>query len=198
MIGYSVDSVSRRFTAPRRGVASAPGQELLGVVTSHGPSRESYPSAEKSSYWPTEAAAAAEVSAERCGQRFGPRQARQRYCSEGCRKAARKWSRWKAQQKYRTTDGGRQKRKGQGRRYRERVKSRKPPESEAVSESARVITQEHFFRAHLRPAGVLRRIRPTAAKSLAALLLRLVPACAGAGPAAGAALETSAHLSQRY
>jgi hypothetical protein len=38
-----------------------------------------------------------------CGERFHPRQARHRYCSEGCRKAARKWSRWKAQQRYRTT-----------------------------------------------------------------------------------------------
>lgn len=133
-----------------------------------------------------------------CERRFRPRQARQRYCSEGCRKAARKWSRWKAQQKYRSTDGGKEKRNDQGRRYRERARSRKPPESEAVSEVARVITQEHFFRAHLRPAGVLRRIRPTAAKSLAALLLRLVPACAGAGRAAGAALETSAHLSRTY
>lgn len=80
-----------------------------------------------------------------CEQRFRPRQARQRYCGEDCRKAARKWSRWKAQQKYRTTDGGKQKRNGQGRRYRERVKSRKSPESEAVSEAARVITQEPFF-----------------------------------------------------
>ena len=133
-----------------------------------------------------------------CEQRFRPRQARQRYCSEGCGKAARKWSRWKAQQKYRSSDGGRQKRNGQGRRYRERVRSRKPAESEAVSEAARVITQEYFFRAHLRPAGVLRRLRPTAAKSVAALLLRLVPACAGASRAAGAALETSAHLSPRY
>jgi hypothetical protein len=36
-----------------------------------------------------------------CEQRFHPRQARQRYCSERCREASRKWSRWKAQQQYR-------------------------------------------------------------------------------------------------
>ena len=36
-----------------------------------------------------------------CEQRYHPRQARQRYCSESCREAARKWSRWKAQQRYR-------------------------------------------------------------------------------------------------
>ena len=94
-----------------------------------------------------------------CEQRFHPRQARQRYCSEECREAARKWSRWKAQQRYRATRAGKQKRNGQSRRYRERVKSRKPPEPEAVNEAARVITTEHFFRSLLRPAGLLRGIR---------------------------------------
>src|SRR5215471_1725414 len=39
--------MSRRFTAPRRGVASPPGQELLGVITSHGPFRECCTPAQK-------------------------------------------------------------------------------------------------------------------------------------------------------
>ena len=90
-----------------------------------------------------------------CKQKFQARQARQRYCSEQCREEARKWSRWKAQQKYRTTAGGKQRRNGQSRRYRERVKSRKASEPEVVSEPARVIRQEYFFRPLLRPAGVL-------------------------------------------
>ena len=81
-----------------------------------------------------------------CQQRFPPRQARQRDCSEECRKAARKWDRWKAQQRYRETAAGKQKRNGQSRRYRERVKSRKPPEPKAVNDPARVIPTEHFFR----------------------------------------------------
>ena len=34
---------------PRRGVGSPPGQELLGVITSHGPSRESIRPSRKSS-----------------------------------------------------------------------------------------------------------------------------------------------------
>ena len=38
-----------------------------------------------------------------------------------------------------------QKRNGQSQRYRERVKSRKPPEPEAVNEPARVITTRTFF-----------------------------------------------------
>src|SRR3977135_2768769 len=40
--------MSRRFAAPRRGIPSSPGQELLGVITSHGPSRESYTTSRKS------------------------------------------------------------------------------------------------------------------------------------------------------
>src|SRR5438270_9269485 len=102
-----------------------------------------------------------------CEQRFHPRQARQRYCSARCREAARKWSRWKAQQRYRETAAGQRKRNGQSRRYRERVKRRKPPEPEAVNEDARVITKEPFFRGHVRPAEVLRADRRAAANSFA-------------------------------
>ena len=80
-----------------------------------------------------------------CEQRFHPRQGWQRYCSEDCRAAARKWSRWKAQQRYRKTGAGQQKRNGQSRRYRERVQRRKASESPVVSQVARVITPEHFF-----------------------------------------------------
>src|SRR4051812_30337119 len=90
-----------------------------------------------------------------CEQRFHPRQARQRYCCEECRDAARQWSRWKAQERYRATTAGKRKRNGQSQRYRKRVSSRKPPEKEAVDVSARVITKEHFFRELLRSAGLL-------------------------------------------
>jgi hypothetical protein len=133
-----------------------------------------------------------------CEQKFRPRQARQRYCGEVCRAEARKWSRWKGQQKYRTSEGGKQKRNGQSRRYRERVKSQKPPEAEAVNEAARVITQEHFFRASVRPARVLRAICAAAAKSFAALLFAELPARSGTGAGAGAAPETEAHLIRTY
>lgn len=127
-----------------------------------------------------------------CEQRFHPRQARQRYCSERCREAARQWSRWKAQQRYRATTAGKDQRNGQSRRFRERVRSRKPPEPEAVNEAARVITTKDFFRSSVRPARLLRAIRTPAEKSFAALLFAGVPACAGAGRRAGAALETGA------
>ncbi len=129
-----------------------------------------------------------------CEERFHPRQARQRYCSECCREAARQWSQWKAQQRYRATAPGQQKRNGQSRRYRERIKSRKPSEPEAVNDPARVITTEDFFRPLLRPARLLRAIHAPAAKSLAALLLARLPARPGARPRPGAALERGARL----
>jgi hypothetical protein len=129
-----------------------------------------------------------------CEEPFHPRQAGQRYCSAPCREAAREWSRWKAQERYRTTTAGKQKRNGQSRRYRERVRSRKTPEPEAVGDPARVITTEDFFRSFVRPAGLLRQVRAAAAKSLTALLLAGVPARAGARPRTGAALETGARF----
>jgi hypothetical protein len=89
-----------------------------------------------------------------CEQRFHPRHARQRYCSDECREAARKWVEWKARQIYRAKAQGKRKRKGQSQRYRERLKSRKPPEKEAVPEAARVIPKK-FFRGGLRPAWLL-------------------------------------------
>jgi hypothetical protein len=129
-----------------------------------------------------------------CEQRFHPRRAHQRYCSERCREVAREWARWKAQERYRASTAGKQKRNGQSRRYRERVRNRKPPEPEAVSEAARVITKEDFFRSLLRSARLLRRIRACAAKSLTALLFADVPACVGARARTGAALETGARF----
>jgi hypothetical protein len=129
-----------------------------------------------------------------CEQRFHPQQARQRYCCAACREAARKWSRWKAQQRYRATRAGKQQRNGQSRRYRDRIESRKIQEPEAVNDSARVITTEHFFRSFLRPARLLREIRAPAAQPLAALLFPRLPACAGARPRARTALERGTRL----
>lgn len=89
-----------------------------------------------------------------CERSFRPKRARERYCSEECRQAARAWSRWKAQQGYRATTAGRARRKGQSRRYRERVKRRPQPTQGPAVRAARVITKR-FFRALLRPAWLL-------------------------------------------
>jgi hypothetical protein len=127
-----------------------------------------------------------------CERRFCPQRARQRYCSDECRRSARRWSRWKAQQNYRATAVGKERRNGQSRRYRQRVRNRPPaaPE-EAVPEAARVITH-HFFRLLLRPPWLLRGIRPAAALAPPALLFAGVPA------RHGTSLATRETLAPRY
>lgn len=60
-----------------------------------------------------------------CEQLFHPSHPLQRYCSPACREAARAWRRWRAGQRYRATDQGRQQRCAQSRRYRERQRLRR-------------------------------------------------------------------------
>lgn len=123
-----------------------------------------------------------------CEQEFHPQRAAQRYCSDECRRAARRWSCWKSQQSYRATEAGKEKRNGQSRRYRERVRNRRQavPE-EVVPEPARVITQD-FFRPQLRPAWLLRGIRSAGAIAAPAFLFALLPARYGASLATRTAL----------
>jgi hypothetical protein len=123
-----------------------------------------------------------------CERRFRPLRAGERYCSAECRAAARRWSRWKAQQSYRSTPTGKEKRNRQSQRYRERVRDRPQAASEeAVPEAARVITQ-NFFRRLLRPARLLPRVRPAGALAQPALLFAHMPARCGMRLAARTAL----------
>jgi hypothetical protein len=126
-----------------------------------------------------------------CPHRFRPEHARQRYCSPQCREAAQDWSRWKARRVYRATAAGKQKRNGQSRRYRKRVKERKPAEKETAPAAARVIARK-FFRELLRPARLLRMLRAPAAVAAAAVLLACLSACHGMRFGAGAALAKKA------
>jgi hypothetical protein len=59
-----------------------------------------------------------------CEQWFQPPHPQCRYCSAACREAARRWRRWHAQQKYRSSANGREHRQQQARRYRQRCRSR--------------------------------------------------------------------------
>ena len=60
-----------------------------------------------------------------CEHRFRPVHPLTRYCGEECREQARRWREWKAPHHYRQSDGGKQKRREQSRRYRERCKQAK-------------------------------------------------------------------------
>jgi hypothetical protein len=123
-----------------------------------------------------------------CESCYRPQQARQRYCSGRCREAARAWSRWKAQEKYRATPTGKEKRKAQSQRYRERVRARQQQDVQGAEAAARVITT-NFFRGLLRPAWLLREVRAQPEITAPAVLLAGVPTRVGARPGAGTALE---------
>jgi hypothetical protein len=62
-----------------------------------------------------------------CERSFQPKHPCCRYCSAACAEAAKKWRRWLADQKYRSTEQGKEARKDQSKRYRERRKE-DPPE----------------------------------------------------------------------
>ena len=55
-----------------------------------------------------------------CERWFLPHQPQARYCSPACQHAARRWRRWHASQRYRATTNGKQHRRDQARRYRNR------------------------------------------------------------------------------
>jgi len=60
-----------------------------------------------------------------CEQWFSPHHSRERYCSAACSEAARLWSRRLAARRYRASERGRECRRQQACRYRERVRERK-------------------------------------------------------------------------
>jgi len=176
---------------------SSPGQELLGANTPMGPSPEN-----RSRQSGNQGRRRTRLPRTRwcllkgCKRRFRPKQARERYCSPECRRAARAWSCWKAHQRYRATAAGRKNRQGQSRRYRERVRNRPQLAAEAAVADARVITRD-FFRSLLRSPRLLPGIRATAEIAAPTILFARVPAGHGTrlgartplapGPAVGVA-----------
>jgi hypothetical protein len=55
-----------------------------------------------------------------CEAPFRPLRPHARYCSEVCRRKARRWSAWRARQRYRQSESGKARRQEQSRRYRQR------------------------------------------------------------------------------
>jgi hypothetical protein len=66
-----------------------------------------------------------------CERLFWPRHPRSHYCGEECRRAARRWRRWRASQEYRATENGKQQRRAQSKRYRERLRERQAASADA-------------------------------------------------------------------
>ena len=116
-----------------------------------------------------------------CGQRFRPEDPRERYCADACRAGARRWSTWKAGQRYRKTPGGRRKRSQQSRRHRRRKGERRDGETRGGERigAARAISQRGR-RIFLRPSRLLRDVHVEGALSFAPVLHEALSARGGA------------------
>jgi hypothetical protein len=66
-----------------------------------------------------------------CERLFWPRHWQSHFCSKACQQKARRWRRWKAAQKYRSTDRGKERRREQSRRRRQRQGERKAASADA-------------------------------------------------------------------
>jgi hypothetical protein len=69
-----------------------------------------------------------------CEQWFFPSHPQARYCSVACRKAAQRWRRWRASQKYRASSQGQERRREQQRRYRQRCRQRQTSGPDAAAD----------------------------------------------------------------
>lgn len=78
-----------------------------------------------------------------CETGFDPVHALSRYCSEACRKAACRWSRWRAARRYRSTESGKQVRREQSLRYRQRVRQRQQNSRETVADACHDACEGH-------------------------------------------------------
>ena len=71
-----------------------------------------------------------------CERFFKPEYPQARYCSVACQDAAERWRRWWADRAWRKTEGGRECRRQQSCRYRERVRQRRKAEETGAAGSA--------------------------------------------------------------
>ena len=67
-----------------------------------------------------------------CERPYRPRHPLSRYCSDECRQAARRWSQWRANQRYRAREQGRCRRREQSRRWRTRAAQRQVSDPEEL------------------------------------------------------------------
>ena len=71
-----------------------------------------------------------------CERRFRPGCPLSRYCSPECSAAARRWALYQADQRYRSSEQGKERRREQARRHRQRVAERRAAEQDAASAPA--------------------------------------------------------------
>ena len=84
-----------------------------------------------------------------CEQFFKPDDHQARYCGAACQDAADRWRRWSADQTWRKTASGRECRRQQSCRYRQRVRERREAEQAAAEQAA----AEEVAAEEVAPAG---------------------------------------------
>lgn len=82
-----------------------------------------------------------------CEQSFRPSHGWARYCSDACRQSARRWSQWLANRRYRASEHGKQQRRSQCQRNRQRRCQDPPAESHLPPTQAPVLGCEGYQRA---------------------------------------------------
>ena len=71
-----------------------------------------------------------------CERRFWPTSPLSRYCSPECSAAARRWARYRADQRYRSSEQGKERRREQARRYRQRIAEQRAGEQDTAPAAA--------------------------------------------------------------
>ena len=112
-----------------------------------------------------------------CERWFLPHRPQARYCSPACQKAARRWRRWHASQRYRATTNGKQHRRDQARRYRNRAQQSLPlPEPAASDTRSRAESLPWSMRSRPPPIRHRRLPSPPTARASAQPKFRKIPA----------------------
>lgn len=143
-----------RKQAPRRRESSSPPRlDPLGAATPVGPpDDQSSRQRRQARYGRRCRPRGRRCLLKGCGRWFQPRHPQARYCSDICRRAAKRWRDWKSKERYRKSERGREKRREQSRRHREREGERSRESFRcAVGGAAWVIAQPRIFM-FLRPS----------------------------------------------
>ena len=110
--------------APRSGVSSsAPRLDRAGVKAPV--ARKQYHAEGANDQVPCRRARRRKCILKDCECWFQPKQPQERYCSDACRKEGERWRRWRASQGWRASERGKECRRCQSRRYRERQRQRR-------------------------------------------------------------------------
>ncbi len=110
--------------APRSGVSSsAPRLDRAGVKAPV--ARKQYHAEGANDQVPCRRARRRKCILKDCECWFQPKQPQERYCSDVCRKEGERWRRWRASQGWRASERGKECRRCQSRRYRERQRQKR-------------------------------------------------------------------------